>query len=91
MLLLEGRDGKLWKDHTRNCAPCHLLHINGTVHHGLSHISVGLQCCLCGSAKRAATMVICGVCSTGWHLECLALPLLKVPMGQWSSSQCLVR
>jgi hypothetical protein len=22
VLLLEGRDGKFWKDHTRNCAPC---------------------------------------------------------------------
>jgi hypothetical protein len=32
VLLLEGRDGKFWKDHTRNCAPCHLPHIDGTVH-----------------------------------------------------------
>jgi hypothetical protein len=63
VLLLEGRDGKFWKDHTRNCAPYHLPHIDGTVHPGTSHIFAGLKCRLCGSPKRAATMVICDVCS----------------------------
>jgi hypothetical protein len=29
VLLLEGCDGKLWKDHARNCAPCHLPYIDG--------------------------------------------------------------
>jgi hypothetical protein len=81
---LEGRDGKFWKDHMRKCAPCHLLHIDGTVHPGTSHISTGLRCRLCGSARRAAIMVISDVCSTRWHLECLTPPLLEVPIGQWS-------
>jgi hypothetical protein len=48
-----------------------LSHVDGTVHPGTSHIFAGLRCRLCGSTKRAATMVICDVCSTGWHLECL--------------------
>jgi hypothetical protein len=91
VLLLEGRDGKFWKDHTRNCAPCHLPHIDGTVHPGTSHISTGLKCRLCGSPKRAATMVICDVCSTGWHLECLTPPLLEVPVEQWSCPACVRR
>jgi hypothetical protein len=91
VLLLEGRDGKFWKDHTRNCAPCHLPHIDGTVHPGTSHISAGLKCRLYGSPKRAATMVICDVCSTGWHLECLTPPLSKVPVGQWSCPECVRR
>jgi hypothetical protein len=81
VLLLEGRDGKFWKDHTRNCTPCHLPHIDGTIHPGTAHISAGLKCRLCGSPKRAATMVICDVCSTWWHLECLTPPLLEVPVG----------
>ena len=42
VLLLEGRDGKLSKDHTRNCAPCYLPHIDGTTHPSLSHIFDGL-------------------------------------------------
>jgi hypothetical protein len=89
VLLLEWRDGKFWKDHMRNCAPCHLPHIDGTVHLGTSHISAGLRCRLCGSAKRAAIMVIYDICSTGWHLECLIPPLLEVPVGQWSCPECV--
>jgi hypothetical protein len=89
VLLLEGRDGKFWKDHTHNCAPYHLPHIDGTVHPRISHISGGLRCRLYGSAKRVATMIICDICSTGWHLECLTLPLLEVPVGQWSCPECV--
>jgi hypothetical protein len=54
VLLLEGCDGKFWKDHTRNCAPCHLPHIDGTVHPSTSHISDGLKCQLCGSPNSKA-------------------------------------
>jgi hypothetical protein len=50
-----------------------------------------LKCRLCGSPKRAATMVICDVCSIGWHLEYLTPPLLEVPVGQWSSLECVRR
>jgi hypothetical protein len=84
VLLLEGRDGKLWMDYTRNCAPCHLPHIDGTVHPSTSHIPTGLRYQLCGNAKHAATMVICDICSTGWHLECLTPPLLEVLVEQWA-------
>jgi len=31
MLFFEGHDGKIWKDHARNCAPYHLLHIDGQI------------------------------------------------------------
>jgi hypothetical protein len=54
VLLLEGHDGNFWKDHTRNCAPCHLPHIDETVHPSTSHISAGLKCRLCGSPNRVA-------------------------------------
>jgi hypothetical protein len=84
VLLLEGCDGKVWKDHTRNCAPCHLPHIDGTVQPGTSHIPTGLRCRLYGSTKCAATMVICDIFSTWWYLECLTLLFLEVPVGQWA-------
>jgi hypothetical protein len=91
VLLLEGRDGKLWKDHTRNYAPYHLPHIDGMVHPSRSHIHTGLRCRLCGSAKRAATMVTYDICSTRWHLECLIPPLLEVSVGQWACPECVRR
>jgi hypothetical protein len=31
LLLLEGWDGKMWKDHMCNCAPCHFPHVHGQV------------------------------------------------------------
>jgi hypothetical protein len=89
VLLLEGCDGKLWKDHTWSCAPCHLPYIDGMAYPSTSHIPAGLRCGLCGSAKRAATMVICDICSTGWHLECLIPPLLEVPVGQRACPECV--
>jgi hypothetical protein len=75
VLLLKGRDGKLWKDHTRNCAPCYLPHIDGTVHPGTSHIPAGLRCRLCGSAKCATTKVICNICSIGGTWSALVTTL----------------
>jgi hypothetical protein len=90
-LFLEGRDGKFWKDYTCNCAPCHLLHVDGTVYLGTSHISTSLRCRLCGSTKRAATMIICDICSTRWHLECLTPPLLEVLVELWSCPECVRR
>jgi hypothetical protein len=49
ILMLEGRDGVVWKDHMRNCAPCHLPNVDGTIDPSLSMIQAGLKCMLCGS------------------------------------------
>jgi hypothetical protein len=49
VLMLEGHDGVVWKDHVRNCAPCHLPNVDGTVDPSLAVIWVVLRCTLCGS------------------------------------------
>jgi hypothetical protein len=59
VLLLEGRDGMVWKDHVRNCAPCHLPNIDGTVDPTVVVVPAGLKCMLCGLASGAATMLVC--------------------------------
>lgn len=86
---MEGRDGKIWKNHTRNCAPCHLLHIDGQIDTSSSQISAGLKCVLCGSAKCASTMVLCDICSTGWHTDCSTPPLQEILVGQWVCPKCV--
>jgi hypothetical protein len=88
VLELEGRDGRVWKDHARNCAPCHLPHVDGTVDPSLSLIPAGLKCMLCGKAQGAATMILCDICSTGWHVNCLTPPLDQVPTGKWVCPRC---
>ncbi len=46
VLMLEGHDGVVWKDHVCNCAPCHLPNMDGTVHPSLVVIWAGLKCML---------------------------------------------
>ena len=91
VLELEGRDGRIWKDHTRNCAPCHLPNIDGTMDPNLSAVSAGLRCMLCGRAQRAATMILCDICSTGWHMQCLTPLVAQIPIGRWTCPRCTKR
>ncbi len=57
ILMLEGRDGVVWKDHVRNCAPCHLPNVDGTVDPSLAMVRAGLKCMLCGSRGGASPYV----------------------------------
>jgi hypothetical protein len=79
VFMLEGRDNVVWKDHVRNCAPCHLQNVDGTVDPSLAMIQVGLKCMLCGSKGGAARMLVCDKCSKGWHVACMTPPMDVVP------------
>jgi hypothetical protein len=46
VLMLEGHHGVVWKDHVRNCAPCHLPNVDGTIDPSLAMIWAGLKCML---------------------------------------------
>ena len=89
VLLLEGRDGQVWKDHVCNCAPCHLPHIDGIVDPTLAIVLAGLRCMLCGHATGAATMLVCDRCSRGWHMGCLTPPFACIPDGKWMCQRCV--
>ena len=88
VLELEGRDGRTWKDHARNCAPCHLPHIDGRIDTTIGSIPAGLRCMLCGRAQGATTMILCDQCSTGWHTQCLSPPLPHIPEDTWRCPRC---
>ena len=70
VLELEGRDGRIWKDPSRYCTPCHLPNIEGIVDPNSSMISTSLKCMFCGRAQGAATMILYNVCSMDWHMMC---------------------
>jgi len=57
--MLEGHDGVVWKDHVRNCAPCHLSNVDGTVDPSLAVVRAGLKCMLCGSKGELWYTNIC--------------------------------
>ncbi|CAM6090591.1 unnamed protein product [Calypogeia fissa] len=88
VLLLEGRDGMVWKDHVRNFAPYHLPNVDGTIDPSLAVICVGLKCMLCGSASGATTMLICDSCSRWWHMSCLTPPVDRIPPEKWFCPKC---
>jgi len=75
VLLLEGQGDQTWKDHVRNCVPCHLPNVNGQIDPSLVIIPIGLWCMLCGQSTRVAIMLVCDQCSRGWHMAHLTLPL----------------
>jgi cbb3-type cytochrome oxidase cytochrome c subunit len=87
VLMLEGRDGVVWKDHVHNCAPCHFSNVDGRVDPSLVVIRADLRCMLCGSKGGAAHMLVCDRCSRGWHMVCMTPPMDVVPDGQWVCSR----
>ncbi len=62
VIMLDGRDGVVWKDHVHNCAPCHLPNVDGTVDPNLAVVWAGLRCMLCGSRGGATHMLVCDRC-----------------------------
>jgi hypothetical protein len=82
VLLLEGQDGRTWKDHVHNCAPCHLPNVDGQMDPSLVVVLVNLRCLLCGQALGAATMLIFDKCSQGWHMGCLMPPMEEMAVGK---------
>ncbi len=83
VLMLEGRDGVISKDHVRNCASCHFPNVDGRVDPSLVVIHAGLRCMLCGSRGGIAHMLVCDRCSRGWHMACMSPPMDVVPDGRW--------
>jgi hypothetical protein len=81
--MLEGHNGVVWKDHVRNCAPCHLPNVDGTVDPSLAMIRANLRCMLCGSRGGVADMLVCDRCSRGWHMACMTPPMDVVLAGWW--------
>ncbi len=49
ILLLEVRDGQTWKDHVRNCVPCHFPNVDGHFDPSLAIIPIGYDVCCVGS------------------------------------------
>jgi hypothetical protein len=84
VLMLEGRDGVVWKDHVRNCAPCHLPNVDGTVD---LVVRANLRCMLCGSKGGTTHMLVCDGYSRGQHMACMT-PLMDVPVGRWVCPRC---
>jgi hypothetical protein len=90
VLMLEGHDGVVWKDHVRNYVPCHLPNVDGTIDPSLAMAQAGLRCMLCGSKGGATHILVCDRCSRGWHMACMTPPMDVVPIGRWVCPRCIL-
>ena len=48
-------------------------------------------CEVCGSAARAASMLLCDGCDEGYHMACLRPRLTALPAGSWHCPRCVKR
>jgi len=85
ILLLEGKDGWECQEHSKNCAPYHLL-VEDFAHSKLAVVLVGLSCYVCGEKKGATTMLLCDQCQHRWHMAHLMLPLSTLSSRDWICS-----
>lgn len=46
-------------------------------------------CWFCGSAEQESRMAFCSDCDRTFHIDCLPVPLPRVPTSQWSCDICL--
>jgi hypothetical protein len=39
-------------------------------------------------SDAARQMLLCDTCDSGWHMQCLSIPLTQVPDGDWYCPDC---
>ncbi|TPX70557.1 hypothetical protein SpCBS45565_g01690 [Spizellomyces sp. 'palustris'] len=44
------------------------------------------QCMICGHTDREDVMLLCDLCDSGWHMDCLGIT--EFPEGDWYCPQC---
>jgi transposase InsO family protein len=89
VLELQGRCGTKCKVHMSHCAPCHLPGIDGSIDPVLSEDIEAIVCEECGTDSDPATLLLCDVCNSGYHVRCLQPPLAAVPAGSWLCPRCM--
>jgi hypothetical protein len=87
-IMLQGRCGCIVRNHVRNVARCHLPHIDSTLHPDLARPDAALTCEKCGFPDDDDVLLLCDVCSLGWHGYCLQPPLKTPPKGDWICPHC---
>jgi hypothetical protein len=88
-MVLQGADGTVFKEHLKNCAPCHNPNIDLTVDPTLTTVPADHPFQVCRGAGDPERMLLCDYCLKGWHMGCLEPALKSVPAGVWLCSHCV--
>jgi hypothetical protein len=88
VLELQGADERTIRDHSKNCAPCHLSNLDPTIITSTWIPPLDYPCQVCQRTDDADQMLFCDNCNGGYHLFCLKLELTQVPADNWYCSSC---
>ncbi|CAM6125102.1 unnamed protein product [Calypogeia fissa] len=88
VLELQGADGRTIKDHSKNCAPCHLPNLDPTIVTSNWIPPADYPCKVCQRIDDADQMLLCDHCNGGYHMFCLQPQLTQVPPGLWFCPLC---
>jgi len=72
-----------------HCAPCHLPGIDSSIDPRLAEDLDAVKCEICGTDEQEGKLLLCDICSLGYHTFCLTPPLSAVPDDTWLCPVCL--
>jgi site-specific DNA-cytosine methylase len=89
VLILQGKCGRTVSMHMSHCAPCHLQGISTAIDPRLTEDTDEVLCEVCGTDEQEDKLILCDICTSGYHLFCLTPALDSVPQGHWLCPNCL--
>jgi hypothetical protein len=81
VLELQRVDGRTIRDHSKNCAPCHLSNLDPTIITSTWIPPFKYPCQVCQRTNNADHMLFCDNCNGGYHLLYLKPKFTQVPAG----------
>ncbi len=88
VLELQGADGHTIRDHSENCAPCHLPNLDPTIITSTWIPPLDYPCQVCQRTDDADQMLLCDNYNGGYYLFCLKPDFIQVPADIWYYSSC---
>eukprot|EP00775_Hariotina_reticulata_P015075 gene15075-biopygen1060 len=89
VLLLQGKCGRTVSMHMSHCAPCHLPGIDSSIDPRLAEDTEEAVCEICGTDEHEDKLLLCDLCTLGFHTFCLRPALTSVPGGVWLCPICV--
>jgi len=88
VLELQGAEGRIIRNHSKNCAPCHLPNLDPTIITSTWIPPLYYPCQVCQRIDDANQMLFCDNYNGGYHFFCLKAKLIQISTSNWYCSSC---
>ncbi|KAH8973368.1 hypothetical protein BDL97_01G043300, partial [Sphagnum fallax] len=78
VLELQGVEKRTIRNHSKNCAPCHLPNLDPTI----------ITLTWIPPFDYPCQMLLCDNCNGGYHLFCFKSEFIQIPVSIWYCSSC---